>query len=76
MKQLKVILVFISVCLVLQPATAQKMTVRGVVTDKYSEPIPGVNVIVKGTVTGTFTDVDGNYSLDATIQNQLDNTLN
>ena len=65
MKQLKVILVCISACLVWQPALAQKLTVRGVVTDKYSEPIPGVNVMVKGTVTGTFTDVDGNYFLDA-----------
>ena len=65
MKQLKVILVCISVCLAWQPAIAQKLTVKGVVTDEYSEPIPGVNVMIKGTVTGTFTDVDGNYFLDA-----------
>ncbi len=38
-------------------------TVSGVVSDA-SGPIPGVNVLVKGTTTGTQTDFDGNYSLD------------
>ena len=27
------------------------------------EPLPGVNVVVKGTTIGTVTDIDGNYSL-------------
>lgn len=27
------------------------------------QPIPGVNIVVKGTSTGTVTDIDGNYSL-------------
>lgn len=43
---------------------AQSRNVSGKVTDaENSEPLPGVNVLVKGTSTGTITDVDGNYSL-------------
>jgi iron complex outermembrane receptor protein len=38
-------------------------TVSGTVSDA-SGPLPGVNILVKGTTTGTQTDFDGNYSLD------------
>lgn len=38
-------------------------TVRGKVTDSNSEPIPGATVVLKGTTTGTVTDVDGNFSI-------------
>ena len=38
-------------------------SVTGVVTDA-SGALPGVNVLVKGTSTGTQTDFDGNYTLD------------
>lgn len=31
-----------------------------------NQPIPGVNVVVKGTTSGTITDVDGNYTLQVT----------
>lgn len=41
--------------------------ISGKVTDaETDEPIPGVNVLVKGTMNGTITDIDGNYSLTAT----------
>lgn len=44
----------------------QEVTVRGKVTDlETGEPLPGVNVIVKGTSNGTVTDVDGNYNITA-----------
>ncbi|MDR1938977.1 MAG: SusC/RagA family TonB-linked outer membrane protein [Tannerellaceae bacterium] len=39
--------------------------VSGKVTDTGGEPLPGVNVIVRGTTNGTITDLDGNYSLEA-----------
>jgi TonB-linked SusC/RagA family outer membrane protein len=39
-------------------------TVSGRVTDTQGEPLPGVNIVVKGTTTGTITDVDGNYELN------------
>ncbi|GAA0872883.1 TonB-dependent receptor [Gangjinia marincola] len=38
-------------------------TVTGVVSDATG-PLPGVNIVVKGTTNGTQTDFDGNYSLD------------
>lgn len=37
--------------------------VKGKVLDGNSEPLPGANVIVKGTTIGTTTDFDGNYSI-------------
>jgi len=43
----------------------QNRTITGKVTSiEESEGVPGVNVLVKGTSTGTVTDIDGNYSID------------
>lgn len=43
---------------------AQNITVSGVVTSSDDNmPIPGVNVIIKGTTRGVSTDFDGNYSI-------------
>jgi TonB-dependent SusC/RagA subfamily outer membrane receptor len=45
---------------------AQTVTVQGNVTDATdNSPLPGVNVVLKGTTQGTITDVDGNYSIKA-----------
>jgi len=44
-------------------AFAQK-TVTGTVSDETGA-LPGVNVLIKGTQTGTETDFDGKYSIDA-----------
>jgi TonB-linked SusC/RagA family outer membrane protein len=44
---------------------AQQKTVSGVVTDEFGVPLPGVNVIVQGTQSGTQTDFDGNYQITA-----------
>ena len=46
-------------------ATAQSNRVSGVVKDANGEPMIGVNVRVKGTNTGTTTDLDGRYSIKA-----------
>ena len=43
---------------------AQEITVSGKVSDAQG-PLPGVNVMVKGTSTGVITDFDGLYSLTA-----------
>ncbi len=40
-------------------------TVNGVVTDDSGTPMLGVNVIIKNTTTGTMTDFDGKYSIEA-----------
>jgi TonB-dependent starch-binding outer membrane protein SusC len=38
--------------------------ITGKVTDDKSAPIPGVNIVVKGTSVGTVSDADGHYSLN------------
>ena len=51
---------------------AQTHTVTGKVTDKeMGEPLIGVNVLIKGTSTGTITDFDGNYTLEASASDVL-----
>lgn len=49
----------------LMPAAMAQQQVSGKVTD-YStgESLPGVNILLKGTTTGTITDIDGNYRLE------------
>ena len=40
--------------------------VRGRVTSaEDNTPVPGVNILLKGTTTGTITDVDGQYTINA-----------
>ena len=50
--------------LLLPLSVLAQSTVSGVVSDKSSgQPLPGVNVIIKGTSKGTTTDFDGKYVL-------------
>lgn len=44
-------------------AWAQDRTVSGKVTDEVGEAVPGVNIVLSGTTTGTTTDIDGNWKL-------------
>jgi uncharacterized protein YfaS (alpha-2-macroglobulin family) len=37
--------------------------VKGTVTDETGEPLPGVNIVVKGSTTGTISDIDGKFSI-------------
>lgn len=46
-----------------QGMVAQNSTVSGLVSDPSGVPLPGVNVVEKGTSNGTSTDFDGNYTL-------------
>jgi TonB-linked SusC/RagA family outer membrane protein len=42
---------------------AMDFTVTGTITDEAGEPLPGANVSIKGTTSGTLTDVNGKFSL-------------
>lgn len=53
------------IALLVQISFAQERIVTGVVTDNSGLPIPGVNVLVKGTKLGTQTDFDGKFSISA-----------
>ncbi len=44
-------------------ALLQQLTVTGVVTDDANDPIPGVNVLIKGTMQGVVTDTNGKYTI-------------
>lgn len=44
-------------------AFAQPVTLKGKITDETGLGLPGVNILVQGTVNGTITDIDGNYEL-------------
>lgn len=60
----KRITMFIAVILAtLGLAHAQEIVVKGVIRDQQNEALPGASVLVKGTQSGTVTDVDGNYSI-------------
>ncbi len=52
--------------LVVQISFAQEKVVTGKVTEAGTgEPLPGVNVLIKGTNKGAATDFDGNFSIKA-----------
>ena len=44
---------------------SQEITISGVISDDEANPLPGVNIFIKGTKTGTATDFDGNYTISA-----------
>ncbi|MCX6327600.1 MAG: TonB-dependent receptor plug domain-containing protein [Bacteroidia bacterium] len=49
----------------LKEGLQQPITVKGKVRDEDGEPIPGVTVIIKGITTGSITDSDGNFKIEA-----------
>ncbi len=61
------LLVFCSMLFVLPNVVAQTTTkaISGVVVDDKGDPLIGVSVLVKGTTTGTITDVNGKFALPA-----------
>ena len=48
--------------LIVQISFAQQRTISGTVFDE-SGPLPGVSIIIKGSLNGTETNFDGNYSI-------------
>jgi TonB-dependent SusC/RagA subfamily outer membrane receptor len=55
------LLVFIMSCFI----GFSQQNITGTITDDAGVPLPGVNVVIKGTNTGTATDFDGNYAINA-----------
>ncbi len=56
---------------VVQLSFAQEKTISGTISDESGMPLPGVNIIVKGTTNGTQSDFDGNYSINASVGSVL-----
>ncbi|MDX1364316.1 SusC/RagA family TonB-linked outer membrane protein [Arenibacter latericius] len=50
---------------------SQEKTISGTVSDQSGQPLPGVNIVVQGTTTGTQTDFDGNYTIEGEVGQTL-----
>ncbi len=62
----KLFLTFLVLILTVAFVSAQVRQITGVVTSlDDGTPIPGVSVVVKGTIIGTVTDLDGKFSIEA-----------
>ena len=51
--------------LIVQLTFAQQKTVSGTVSDENGLPLIGATVVISGTSSGTTTDFDGNYKINA-----------
>jgi TonB-linked SusC/RagA family outer membrane protein len=60
---IKLSLIILLTCFLQVYSQAQQQTVSGKITDTGGQALPGVSVVVKGTVQGTVSNADGNYSL-------------
>lgn len=54
----------LSFTLLFSVAALAQSTVRGKVTDESGVGLPGVNILIKGTTSGTTSDANGNYTID------------
>jgi TonB-linked SusC/RagA family outer membrane protein len=64
----KFLLLCSAVVFAFSSAWAQERSVSGKVTSSEDgSPLPGVNVVLKGTTSGTVTDVDGNFKLSTPV---------
>ncbi|MDC8001968.1 von Willebrand factor type A domain-containing protein [Aequorivita todarodis] len=64
---MKTLFTLLAIALLGLQLNAQTVTISGTVTDDTQLPLPGANVIIKGTSTGTQTDFDGRYTIEAQI---------
>ena len=64
MNNLSRLLMSSALCTVCTVASAQQVNVNGIVKDATGETVIGASVMVKGTKTGTVTDLDGNFHVE------------
>jgi len=62
---------FIVIMVLFLSSFAYGQQVSGTITDDASLPLNGVSVVVKGTTTGTISDFDGNYTMNASTGDTL-----
>lgn len=68
----KLLLLVVALGIGVSTIFAQTKQIKGTVTSLDDGlPVPGVSVVVKGTTTGTTTDIDGNYSLTVPLNEVL-----
>ena len=47
------------------------LEIKGKITDETGSPMPGVNIAIKGTATGTTTDPNGDYTINVPDEKQV-----
>ncbi|WP_418513757.1 YfbK domain-containing protein [Corallibacter sp.] len=62
---MKTIIQFVFLCTLVLQVKAQETLITGKVSDENGLPLPGVNILVKGTTIGAQTNFNGFYSLNA-----------
>ncbi|MDG3581316.1 SusC/RagA family TonB-linked outer membrane protein [Galbibacter pacificus] len=65
------VFLMLMLALIVQFTFAQEKTVTGTITDQDGLPLPGANVVVKGTANGAQTNFDGVYSILASVGDVL-----
>ena len=68
---MKALFTFLAVALMGFQLHAQTVAITGTVTDDTGLPLPGVNIVIKGTSSGTQADFYGKYSIQAQIGQKL-----
>lgn len=66
MNNLSKLLMSSALCTVCTMVSAQQVNVSGVIKDATGETVIGASVMVKGTKTGTVTDLDGKFHVECT----------
>ncbi|MBN1116176.1 MAG: SusC/RagA family TonB-linked outer membrane protein [Bacteroidales bacterium] len=66
------LLLLLSIFVFSVPGALSQRTVTGTVISGIDEkPLPGVNISIKGTTTGTITDLDGNFSIEVSSDDNI-----
>ena len=60
---MKRLFIFFSMIFLFTGVAMAQRTIQGSVKSNGQEPLIGANVVVKGTTTGTTTDLDGSFKL-------------
>lgn len=63
--------VLLFVLLTITNGYAQTAQISGTVYDETGQPLPGATILVKGTTTGTTSDIDGKYTISSTANGTL-----
>jgi len=71
MKNWQKILAFCVIFMFTYSLVFAQVLIKGNVRDKDGNPLPGVNVVIEGTTTGTITSVDGQFNIQAQVGQKL-----
>ena len=65
MKTKSTLILTLFMALIVQLSFAQQNTISGTVSDENGLPLLGATIVISGTTSGTTTDFDGNYKINA-----------